>query len=187
MKIEDLTPKSSLGVLVEGAQWGDAEFYGNWLLAAAKAEAFWKEASHDPDFAKEVDRLSVLTIPDFGMAATFFLMGLKDNSSSFVLNFNEGEGEGVDEFVMMADMGFFVRTGRGYQMAIPADLNLAKVKAAALTYAQTEDDEYYLHPEVVVSSMPLAEALQSQMRQLAISDFRRDSTRVPFGSNQLPS
>lgn len=66
----------------------------------------------------------------------------------------------------MADMRF-VRTGRGYQMAIPADLNLAKVKAAALTYAQTEDDEYYLHPEVVVSSMPLAEALQSQMRQLA--------------------
>jgi hypothetical protein len=37
-------------------------------------------------------------------------------------------------------------------MAIPADLNLAKVKAAALTYAQTEDDEYYLHPEVVVPS-----------------------------------
>ena len=79
-------------------------------------------------------------------------MGLKDNSSSFVLNFNEGEGEGVDEFVMMADMGFFVRTGRGYQMAIPADLNLAKVKAAALTYAKTEDDEYYFHPEVVVPS-----------------------------------
>ena len=25
-------------------RWGDAEFYGKWLLAAAKAEALWKEA-----------------------------------------------------------------------------------------------------------------------------------------------
>ena len=185
MRNESLSPKSWLGVLVEGPQWGDAEFYGNWLLAAAKAETLWKKASDAPDFAKQVDRLSVATIPHFGIAATVFLMRLEDNLSSFVLSFNEGDG--VDEFVMMAEMGFFVRTGRGYQMAIPADLNLAKFKAAALTYAQTEDDEYNLHPEVVVSSVPLAEALQSQMRQLAISKFRSDSNRVPFGSKQLPS
>jgi len=50
----------------------------------------------------------------------------------------------------MTELGFFVRTARGYQMAIPADLTLTKVKAAALTYAQTEDDASYLHPEVVV-------------------------------------
>src|SRR6476660_721253 len=148
MKIEDST--SELGILVEGAEWGDAEFYGNWLRAASKAEALWKAAFESPDFAKQVDRLTVVTFPHFGIAATYFLMRLKDNLSSFVLSFNEGEG--VDEFVMMAHMGFFVRTGRGYQMAIPADLNLAKVKAAAQTYAQTEDDEYYLHPEVVVCS-----------------------------------
>jgi hypothetical protein len=28
---------------VQGPAWGDAQFYGEWLLAAAKAETFWKE------------------------------------------------------------------------------------------------------------------------------------------------
>jgi hypothetical protein len=179
---EDLPPMCSLGVLVEG--FGDAEFYGNWLLAASKAEALRKEAFDDPDFEKQVDRLTVIYIPDFGISATLFLIRLKDNLSSFVISFCEDEG--VD-FVLMTELGFFVRTARGYQMAIPADLTLTKVKAAALTYAQTEDDKSYLHPEVVVYLMPLAEALRSQMRELAISNFRRDGTRVPFGSNQLPS
>jgi hypothetical protein len=31
-------------IVVKGANWGDAEFYGKWLLAAAQAETFWKEA-----------------------------------------------------------------------------------------------------------------------------------------------
>jgi hypothetical protein len=28
--------------LIEGARFGDADFYGKWLLAAADAEALWK-------------------------------------------------------------------------------------------------------------------------------------------------
>ena len=31
-------------VLIEGPKWADAKVYGNWLLAAAKAEALWKQA-----------------------------------------------------------------------------------------------------------------------------------------------
>ena len=88
---------------------------------------------------------------------------------------------------MMAEMGFFLRNGTTYQMTVPADLSLVKLKAAALRYAQTEDDEHYLHPEFVVSAKPLAEALQSQMRQLALSKFCRDSNRVHFNGKQLPS
>jgi hypothetical protein len=183
MKKEHLTLKSGFGVLVEGPKWGDAEFYGNWLLAAAKAETLWNEASDDPDFAKQVDRLSVATIPHFGIAATVFLMRLKDHLVSFVISFNEGDG--VDEFVMMVEMGFFVCSGQSYHMAIPRELSLAKVKAAALIYAQSEDDEYNLHPELVVSSMPLDEALRCQIRHLAIFHFRRDSHMGP--GNQSPS
>jgi hypothetical protein len=33
----------------------------------------------------------------------------------------------------MAELGFFYRSGQSYKMAIPADLSLVKVKAAALT------------------------------------------------------
>ena len=43
MEIDHSIQKNPLGVLVEGPRWGDAEFYGNWLLAAAKAEAFGKK------------------------------------------------------------------------------------------------------------------------------------------------
>jgi hypothetical protein len=39
-------------ILVEGPRSGIAEFYGNWLLAASKAEAFWKQAYSEPDFAE---------------------------------------------------------------------------------------------------------------------------------------
>lgn len=36
-------------ILVRGPSWGDALFYGEWLLAAAKAETFWKDALKDLD------------------------------------------------------------------------------------------------------------------------------------------
>ena len=61
-------------ILIEGPKWGDAEFYGNWLLMAAKAEALWKEAVNDPSFDDQVMRLMVADIPDFGMGATDMLM-----------------------------------------------------------------------------------------------------------------
>src|SRR4051812_30716473 len=136
--MERLSTESSLtlGVLVEGGEWGDAEFYGKWLLAAAQAEALWKEALDDPDFAKQVNRLGVVAIFHFGITALVFLARLEENLSSFVLDFNTPEGEGVDEFVMMVEFGLFARTALGYQMAVPTDLNLSRVKAAALKYAQ---------------------------------------------------
>jgi hypothetical protein len=34
-------------VLVEGPPFGDAEFYGKWLLAAAEAEALWRALFKD--------------------------------------------------------------------------------------------------------------------------------------------
>ena len=31
-------------ILVQGPAWGDAQFYGQWLQAAANAEAFWNKS-----------------------------------------------------------------------------------------------------------------------------------------------
>jgi hypothetical protein len=36
--------KTNRCILVEGPPWGDAEFYGKWLLAATEADAFRDEA-----------------------------------------------------------------------------------------------------------------------------------------------
>jgi hypothetical protein len=46
-------------VLVEGPAWGDAQFYGEWLLAAAQAQVLWRTALEDQEFATQVERLRV--------------------------------------------------------------------------------------------------------------------------------
>ena len=34
-------------IFVEGPRWADAEFYGKWLLTAAKTQALWEKAIKD--------------------------------------------------------------------------------------------------------------------------------------------
>jgi len=61
-------------------------------------------------------------------------------------------------------MGFFVLTGRRYQMVVPTRMSLNKLKRAALRLADTEDDDYYLHPERILATMPYAEAKSWQVQ-----------------------
>ena len=150
-------------ILVEGPKWGDAEFYGKWLLAAAKTNALWKKAINDPSIEKQVEMLTIIYMPDFGIGATVMVSQLEENLASFAIQLNGVAIELVDEFVMMAEMGFFVLTGQRYQMAIPAQLNMDVVKRAALKFAQTEDEDI-LHPENLVATMPYAEAKAWQER-----------------------
>jgi hypothetical protein len=46
-------------VLVQGPAWGDAEFLSKWLLAAAQAESFWRQAYDILDFAKQVEPVCI--------------------------------------------------------------------------------------------------------------------------------
>jgi hypothetical protein len=104
-------------ILVEGPGSGNAEFYGNWLLAAAKAEALWNKAIKDRIFKKKVELLTVLYIPDFGEAAIFFLSKLQKSHISFMVPLNGElfeELHEVEELAVMIEMGFFVRTGQHY-------------------------------------------------------------------------
>jgi hypothetical protein len=79
---------------------------------------------------------------------------------------------------MMVEMGFFVLTGQRYQMVIPTQLIMAKVKRAALKLAQTEDEECYLHPEYLVATMPYAEAKAWQNRLREMGDDHRNADRL---------
>ena len=45
--------KTNRCIVVEGPPWGDAEFYGKWLLAAAEANAFRDEAFKERRLQKE--------------------------------------------------------------------------------------------------------------------------------------
>ena len=148
-------------VLIEGPKWGNAEFYGKWLLAAAQAETFWKEARKDSDFEKQVDRVSVAYIPDFGIAASVMLMQLEAYRTTLVLDLHSEDG---NDFAMMVTMGFFAPYNERYRMTIPLDLSVTKVKAAVLKYAATEDEEYVLHPEYLVNTMSFPEAKSIECR-----------------------
>ena len=112
-------------VLVEGPAWGDAQFYGEWLLAAAKAQVLLKNALQDQQFATQSESLRVVYEPDFGIAATVMLMNLRGHWTTFVLNLESEQGE---EFAMMAGMGFFVQCGHTWQMTIPPLLTLDTLK-----------------------------------------------------------
>ena len=149
-------------VLVEGPGFGDTEFFGRWLLAAAKANAFWLNALEDKTFQSRVDLiLCQCAIPDFGIGATTMLSWLEKKVASFVVDPNDTVGT---EFVMMVEMGFFVLTGQRYQMVIPSRLTMEKVKRAAVKYAETDDTEFCLHPEYLIVTMPYGEANAWQTR-----------------------
>ena len=159
-------------VLIEGPSWGNAEFYGKWLLAAAQAETFWKEARKDSDFKKQVERVSVAYIPDFGIAASIMLMQLEEYRTTFVLDLDSEDG---NDFAMMVTMGFFAPYNDRYRMTIPFELSVTKVKAAVLKYTETEDEEYVLHPEYFVNTMSVPEARAWQNRLRALDQFCEDS------------
>ena len=176
MNQEGSIDESEPFILIEGAKWGDAKFYGNWLLAAARADALWKKAIEAPSFCKQVERLMVVYTPDFGIGAIVLLSQIEKYCTSFLVRLNsELEAE---SFTMMVDMGFFVLTGQRYQMVIPTGLSVEKVKRATLRYAQTEDEKYVLHPEHLVTTMPYAEAQAWQMRLRAFDENCRCADRL---------
>jgi len=172
MEMSSPIQSSNPCILIEGPSWGNAEFYGKWLLAAAQAETFWKEALKDPVFEKQVERVSVVYMPDFGIAASMMLMQLEEHRTTFVLDLHSEDG---DDFAMMITMGFFAPYNERYRMTIPADLSVTRVKAAVLKYAQTEDEEYVLHPEYLVNTMSFPEARAWQNRLSALDQFCKDS------------
>ena len=176
MSSGDVIHESEPFILVEGPKWGNAKFYGKWLLAAARADALWKKAIKAPSFEKKIERLLVVYMPDFGIGAIVLLSQVEKNFATFLVRLNS-ELE-VELFTMMVDMGFFVLTGQRYQMVIPTDLSMEKVKTATLKYAQTEDEKCVLHPEHLVTTMPYVEAQAWQMRLRAFDEKCRCADRL---------
>ena len=161
-------------ILIEGPRWADCKFYGEWLLAAADAEALRKQAFAESEFEKQVDRLSCASIPDFEITACQILMRFKEQLDTVAIQLDSEEG---NQFCMMIEIGFARLTGRRYQMTIPSGLNLMKIKKAALKLAGTEDDECVLHPETFITTMPLSEVDVWQKRLRAMDDGARIADR----------
>jgi hypothetical protein len=101
-------------ILVQGPAWGGAQFYGEWLLTAAKAEAYWKEACADEDFKQQVDHACDSYIPDFGIAATIVITQLRACRTTLLIELDSEEG---DHFAMMAEMGFYCSNDKGQRLS----------------------------------------------------------------------
>jgi hypothetical protein len=62
------------------------------------------------------------------------------------------------EFAVMVDIGFFVRVGDHYQMAIPPKPTIQVITNALMQVLETEDARYFLHPERYLVTMSKFEA-----------------------------
>ena len=141
LKIE--SSKTGPCVLVEGPSWGDADFYGRWLLGAAKANELLQNAKNsDAEFLKTIETLEFVQMIDFGIEATLFIARLTEEFYCFIV---DADAVDLSEFVLMAEMGFFTLTGDRYQMTVPPSLDLERVKHAHLKLAGTEDEDW-IHP-----------------------------------------
>ncbi len=148
-------------VLVEGPSWGDAGFFGRWLLTAAKVNELLQQAKRDdPDFHRSVDNLEILRTLDFGIMAIVFVSQFADKEFyTFVIDIVSSED--LIDFALMVEMGFFVLTGDRYQMTLPPTIDLETVKQAHLKLARTEDDDW-IHPERLVRGMSYTQARKYQ-------------------------
>jgi hypothetical protein len=165
-------------ILVEGPRWADAEFYGKWLLVATKAQALWEKAVKETHFKKQIDLLTMIYLPQFDHSASLFLFQLKKNLISFTIPLHGEDWAEMDQFTLMAQMGFFVLTDGRYQMVIPAKLNIDVVKSAALRLAKTEDEDGLHHPEYLVATMPHAQAEEWQTRLRDMNEEQRCADRA---------
>jgi hypothetical protein len=168
--------------VIEGPSRGDAEFYAKWLAAVADAEMLWQKALRQRKFSKQVIRLSAVYIPNFGISAAIFLGELWKNGIAAALDLWGDDDSGAIEFVIMVKLGFFRRTGMRYRMTVPDDLDIAAIKAAALVLARTEDRNYCLHPEALVTHMSKdnAQACRRRLRDVNQDRRIREQPRKPF-------
>jgi|SRR5882724_8596021 len=115
----------------------------------------------DPSFKLTISRIELLYAFAFSPTATKCIELLMKDLTSFSLSVFDFWGE---MFAVMADIGFFSRTGDRYQMTIPKTVTHAKIKAALLGLVKTEDEDHIVHPEHLVRCLDQGEIRDWQLR-----------------------
>jgi hypothetical protein len=153
-------------VVIERPSCGDAEFISRWLDAASASDHLLQQHYKDnPEFRKEIFRLEVMYCVEFAPAATAFIRNWLKDRRSFSLSLRDSVWAEI--FTVMVGIGFFTRTGVRYQMTVPEPLNLESITESLLQLVQTEDAEYYLHPErhLVTMTAYQAKSLRKCLRR----------------------
>ena len=133
--------------MVEGPGPEDAEFLGQWLLAAAAADrALHEQFDRNPTLKEQIRSLEIIYEIRFSAAATRFLERLVETLTAFTLSL---EDTWIDVFSIMADLGFFRLTGERYQMTVPPFVTGPAIEVALLKLAATEHN-FSMHPEHLI-------------------------------------
>jgi hypothetical protein len=144
-------------------------------LAAAQAQLIWIEAVEtDCEFRAQIERLEVMGSVQLGTEAFRIVGKLSENVRTMIVRADTDMGDSV---ALMARMGFFERTGERYQMILPSRIDADIVRAAGVALAATEDKDYEIHPEFLVSTMPLALAQTWQARLQEMAEIQRLADR----------
>ena len=120
----------------------------------------------------KIERLEIACLIEFGPSAAGFIRKWLKDRQSFHLNLSTTHWAEI--FTVMDGVGFFTRTGNHYQMTEPTTLDLDRITDSLLQLAETEDAQYYLHPERHLVAM-------RSFRQKAYGNrwqARSDATRV---------
>jgi hypothetical protein len=138
-------------VVVEGPSCVDAGFIARWCNAALECDRLLQQHFvDDPEFRKKSDLLEIACFIKFGPAAAGLIRKWLKDRHSFHLNLSTTHW--LEIFTVMVGIGFFTRTGNHYQMTEPT-LDLNRITDSLLQFAETEDAEYYPHPERHLISM----------------------------------
>jgi hypothetical protein len=139
-------------VVVKCSLPGNAEFASRWLAAAVEADRILTgHRNANPDFERAIERLNVIYALEFSSAAMAFVCIWLNNGPAFSLNLFDSEWS--EAFAYMAGTGFFTRTDQHYQMTQPPALTSETIARALLQLAATEDEDFYLHPEWLLTTM----------------------------------
>jgi hypothetical protein len=142
-----------------------ARSYAEWLMAATEVEALWRTSQTEGKFARWIDTLGAT--PDFELAA-LDILGRLSNRRSCVLELDCSLAE---EFVMMTGTGLFIRDRNCYRPTPPFRLTREAFEAAIDAFASTRDEDYWLHPELLVRSVTIDEAGSIRARLHALDHF----------------
>jgi hypothetical protein len=165
-KMMSVTSDDEPCILVEGPRQPSVEYYGKWLIAAAKADEVWKKAKEEPRYKKQLERVPNNYFPAFGMNAIRLLSLLPNNNFSTIVSLScrdKGE-ERLRWFLIMRLLGFFSVPDKRYEISVPHQVSIAGVKNAVLAGFLMNDAECCLRPKYSVPTMTLLEAKAWQTR-----------------------
>ncbi|WFU45827.1 hypothetical protein QA640_44165 (plasmid) [Bradyrhizobium sp. CB82] len=145
-------------VVIERASEPDCRFIGSWFVKAAEAQGLWSQALRNPSFREWVFPLCEYFVPDLECAAVYVFGELEQQHQAIAVNV---EGDLTVELAMMVHLGFFVRAGQSYRLAVPESVTLERVQQAALRVMSTTKDLGFgpvVEPELLLHTVPEAEA-----------------------------